>query len=77
MRVLKFVKRGYNVQAPSLAGVISRILSRLDISKIQKKDGDIDEFKAAMVITGLLRQVDPLTVIDGVDFVDEHEGIQP
>ena len=77
LRVIKFIKRGYNIQAPSLAGVIARIVSKLDFDRIGVNiPGHMNESRAATVITGLLRQVDPLTVIDGVDFVDEHEVIQ-
>ncbi len=71
MRVIKFVKKGWNIQAPSLAGVIARIVSSLSTNELAT--GGNREFGAARVITGLLREVDPLTVIDGVDFVDEHE----
>ena len=69
LRVIKFVKKGYNVQAPTLAGVISRIVSTIG-------NGAFEEKCTAKIITGLLREVDPLTVIDGVDFVDEHEIIE-
>jgi hypothetical protein len=72
MRIIKFVKKGYNVQAPTLAGVVSRLFTKLDF-----KHPDIQKEKwVAQVITGLLRQVDPLTIIDGVDFVDEHEVVE-
>lgn len=70
MRMVKFIKKGYNIQAPSMAGVMSRILWKVRDEKMT------DEKWMATVITGLLRQVDPLTVIDGVDFVDEHEIIE-
>ena len=53
-----------------MAGVMSRILWKV------KDEAMTDEKWMAQVITGLLRQVDPLTVIDGVDFVDEHEIIE-
>jgi len=80
MRVIKFIKKGYNVQAPTLAGVVARILSKLTIetfnNSILDKEGKLNEKWAAKVITGLLRQVDPLTIIDGVDLVDEHEVIE-
>jgi hypothetical protein len=80
MRVIKFIKKGYNVQAPTLAGVTARILSKLTIetfnNSIIDQEGKINERWAAKVITGLLRQVDPLTIIDGVDLVDEHEVIE-
>lgn len=70
MRMVKFIKKGYNIQAPSMAGVMSRILWKVRDEKMT------DEKWMAQVITGLLRQIDPLTVIDGVDFVDEHEIIE-
>jgi hypothetical protein len=71
MRAIKFVKKGYNIQAQSLAGVISRVMC-----KVNTKGGTITNEKwLSTVVTGLLREVDPLTVIDGVDFVDEHEVI--
>jgi len=77
MRVIKFVKKGYNVQAPTLAGVTARIVSKLLLEKdmTYRHDGTIDEKWVAQVMVGLLRQVDPLTIVDGVDFVDEHEVI--
>jgi len=70
MRMVKFIKKGYNIQAPSMAGVMSRILWKV------KDEAMTDEKWMAQVITGLLRQIDPLHVIDGVDFVDEHEVIE-
>lgn len=68
MRMIKFIKKGYNIQAPSMAGVMSRIFMNI------RESGD--EQWIATVIAGLLRQVDPLMVIDGVDFIDEHEIIE-
>lgn len=74
MRVIKFVKKGYNVQAPSLAGVIARVTNAVNTDKWGFLQGTTEyEKQMAFVVTGLLREVDPLTVIDGVDFVDEHE----
>lgn len=73
VRAVKFIKKGYNIQAPSLAGVVSRIASKVDSDLFVKGD----EKWIAFVLTGLLREVDPLLVIDGVDFVNEHEVIQP
>ena len=70
IRCIKFVKKGYTVQAPSLAGMIARIARAVDGIE------GMDEKRAAFVITGLLHEVDPLIVVDGVDFVDEHEVIQ-
>ena len=70
LRVRKFLQRGYNIQAWSLAGAISRLLIAVEKDSILAKDGEQGLTK---VITGLLREVDPLVVIDGVEAVDEHE----
>jgi hypothetical protein len=71
MRVIKFVKKGYTVQAPTIAGVVARLTMSAEFKERS------DERWRTQVLTGLLREVDPLTIIDGVDFVDEHEVIQP
>lgn len=69
LRMKKFIQRGYNIQAPSIAGVISRLIKSVDTGKINITD----ERAVAKVITGLLREVDPNTIVDGIDLVDEHE----
>jgi hypothetical protein len=76
LRAIRFVKKGYNIQAPSLAGVVSRLMGSVRFSAIDNTStpDNIERWRA-QVITGLLREVDPLTVIDGVDFVDEHEVV--
>jgi hypothetical protein len=79
LRALKFSGKGYSIQAPSVAGLVARIVSGIDMREIEKDrkfTGVPLEQRLAFVITGLLRMVDPLTVIDGVDFVDEHEIMQ-
>lgn len=69
MRARKFLKRGYSIQAPSLAGIISRLMSGLNWD-----DGRIAEERwRAQVLTGLLREVDPMLVVDGLELADEHE----
>jgi hypothetical protein len=68
MRVIKFLKRGYNIQVHALAGTIARIISSLD----SRKCGD-DEMQQATVLAGILREVDPLLIIDGQDFVKEED----
>lgn len=70
LRVRKFLQRGYSIQAQSLAGVISRLVGKVDFHKAS------DERSVAKVITALLHEVDPLTVIDGVEMVDEHEVLE-
>lgn len=70
LRVRKFLQRGYSIQALSLGGVIARIARAVDWHKV----GD-DEQRAGLVIAGLLREVDPLTIVDGLEPVDDHETI--
>lgn len=70
LRVRKFLQRGYTIQAPSLGGVIARIARAVRWEQI----GD-DEHKAGRVIAGLLREVDPLTIVDGLEPIDDHESI--
>lgn len=69
MRVRKFLAKGYNIQASSLAGVIARLTMGVRAYE------EMNEQTRAQILTGLLHEVDPLTVIDGVDLVDEHEII--
>jgi hypothetical protein len=71
MRLRKFLSRGYNIQAPSLAGVIARLMKGIDVKKVNAITGN--EKDAAKAITNLLREVDPLIIVDGIDVVDEHE----
>jgi hypothetical protein len=70
LRVRKFLARGYNIQAPALAAVIARLCSAVEWGSIG------DEENAAFVLCGLLREVDPMVAVDGIDFVDEHEVIK-
>lgn len=65
MRAIKYIKRGYNIQAPSLAGVISRLGMKVRDSKLAETERGY-----AQVVCGLLREVDPLTQIDGIELVD-------
>ncbi len=69
LRVRKYVSRGYSIQAPSLAAVIARMIRDLDLTKLKLTD----EARVAQILTGLLREVDPLLIVDGLEFVDEHE----
>jgi len=71
LRVRKFLTAGYTIQAGSLAGVIARLCQGVD----QIRNLGIDEDYLKRLLTALLREVDPLTVVDGIDLVDEHEVI--
>lgn len=66
LRVLKFLKRGYNIQVTSLGDVLGRLYESVDAEKLR------DGLPAAAVLDGLLREVDPLLVIDGFDVEDDH-----
>ncbi len=70
MRVRKFLARGYNIQATSFAGVIARVASGV------RGFDSLEERQRAKVIAGLLQEVDPLLVVDGVEIADEHEEKQ-
>ena len=70
MRVKKFLMRGYTIQAESLAKVIARLISKIELkecSDLQREDW------MATILLGLLREVDPLAVIDGLEVLDEHD----
>lgn len=67
MRVRKFLGRGYNIQATSLGAVMARV-----VSKVQYRDG-MTEHERGQVIAGLLHEVDPLLVVDGLEPINEHE----
>jgi len=68
IRVIKFIKRGYSIQAPSLGGVIARVAMRVRGGGMVSTEADF-----GLIIAGLLREVDPLTIVDGVELIDEHE----
>lgn len=68
LRVIKYVRRGYNIQVLSLAGVVSRL-----VGGIEHIEALTDEVLRARVIGGKLREVDPLLVIDGIELVEEDE----
>ncbi|KKK50630.1 hypothetical protein LCGC14_3123090 [marine sediment metagenome] len=55
LRVLKFYQRGYRIPLDSLGAVIARCVTGIDFEKI-----DSTEENYAFVLTGLLREVDPL-----------------
>lgn len=70
LRVIKYIQRGYHIQVGSLGAVLARIhMSARDVSS----GGELD---IAEVYTVLLREVDPLLIIDGFEFVDDHEPVE-
>jgi hypothetical protein len=70
MRARKFLKAGYFISAENLGRLISRLYSSIDFEACDRQ-GNTEE-----VIIGLLREVDPLMVVDGIDLTDEHESVQ-
>ena len=74
MRLRKFLQRGYTIQAPSMAAVIARLVSKIRLEHIADMANG-DEMAMAKLITNLLREVDPLAVVDGCELLDEHEII--
>ena len=70
MRVRKFLGRGYNIQANSLAGVMARVFRALDQTKLGH---DPSEQHVATVVAGLLREVDPSLILDGVEVAEEGD----
>jgi hypothetical protein len=77
LRVVKYLHRGYNIQADSLAGVMSRMVGAMDVSRLEfvKEDSKrfLPEQWSRSILLSLLRDVDPLKIVDSVEFVDEHE----
>lgn len=68
MRAIKFLKRGYTIQVASLGGVIARVAM-----KVRNQPNTSDEAGYARVVTGLLHEVDPLLVVDGLEPINDHE----
>lgn len=69
LRVIKYVKRGYSIQVSSLGAVIARLVAAMHASPLA-------ESGPAIVLAGLLREVDPLLVIDGFEVIDDHEPLE-
>lgn len=66
LRVLKYVKRGYSIQVSSLGDVVARLIGAMRESRFAGQ-------QPGVVLGALLREVDPLLVVDGLDVVDDHE----
>lgn len=68
LRVIKYAKRGYSIQVQSLGDVVARIAYNVRETALSG-----DEAGTGQVVAGLLREVDPLLVVDGFEVVDDHE----
>lgn len=73
MRVRKFLARGYNIQAASLAAVVARLVLGAREGNQNPEFDTRTEHGLAHVLTGLLHEVDPIRVMDGRELVDEHQ----
>lgn len=65
MRAVKFLKRGYSISPESLGQVIARLCAGIRSEDLS------DSITLPRVLTALLREVDPLTVVDGLDMNDD------
>src|SRR3546814_5607988 len=70
LRVIKYVKRGYSIQVDSLGRVIDRIVSAVDEDRAR-------DVGRSVVIAGLLREVDPALIVDGMEVTGDHEFRSP
>lgn len=71
LRVIKYIKRGYSIQVTSLGNVIGRLTTAMNKERAEKS-----HLTEGEIIAGLLREVDPLLVIDGFEVVDDHAPIE-
>lgn len=68
LRVRKFLSKGYSIQIGSLAAVVARLAMAVDWDALKDRNGGkLWEERVSTVIHGLLREVDPNTVIDGFE----------
>lgn len=68
MRVRKFLGRGYHIEAPSLAAVVARLA--MGVRQVRE---NTQEEELAKVLQALLREVDPLRIIDGIELSTDPE----
>jgi hypothetical protein len=69
LRSIKYMKRGYVMQIGSLAGVVARVAAAVDPDRVDVRD----ERAVKRVLHGLLEEVDPSIVVDGLEVTDDHE----
>lgn len=68
MRLQKFIGKGYRISPGNLAKVTARLMACIKFDDFYAKP----EHWKAQVILGLLREVDPLVVVDGIELEDEE-----
>lgn len=65
LRVNKFLKRGYSISPEEMGKVLARF-----VFKVRSSGMTVDFDGTKKVVIGLLREVDPLTVIEGLEARD-------
>lgn len=76
LRVLKFYQRGYRIPLDSMGAVIARLMRGVDMQRFNaSRLGEWGEPGLSKVITGLLREVDPLIDPDAEGHVDSSPDI--
>lgn len=68
LRVQKFLRKGYDISPENFSKVMARLMGAVDTNSHLWQ---ADEMGRAQVLNGLLRQVDPLTTIDGLQPTDD------
>ncbi len=71
MRVLKFYQRGYRIPLDSLGAVVARLVSGVDM----KRSDVSTEEQMALILSGLLREVDPTTDPDHISHLPSLKDI--
>jgi len=77
LRVLKFYQRGYRIPLDSLGAVVARLVQgvRPGTLPMGRSDGDM-EAAWGMVLTGLLREVDPAIDPDHISHLPSVAGVE-
>lgn len=74
LRVLKYTRRGYTIQMESLGEVVARIAAKAgDPTYIEERRKQGLPITLGRVMAGLLREVDPLMIVDGLEMTNDHE----
>lgn len=69
MRLQKFISKGYHISPGNLAKVTARLLQGI---KYGSSFYERDEDWQARVLLSLFREVDPLSIVDGIELEDEQ-----
>lgn len=76
LRVLKFLGRGYRISPESFGKVIARLCMgvKWGHKNIIGANNELNHHVLARVLTALMRQVDPLNAVDGVEVVEDDDA---